>query len=200
MQRLRRSPPGQSPRSTDGASAKSSMSCMPRNSGRPRGLRSAKCSPTEETFSWRRSLRIRDCWVHRKRSRGIAAASASGRARCDLEQRRVGADRDALLHLLNDEALHDDEYLLAACLPLVLSDIAQRAFAFFAHDEHRTDMEGFVVRIDEEAAPTMRYSDASLLPTLGGGRRVYHSDSLRPGVTAQSTPCSRGSCIQTATA
>ncbi len=96
----------------------------------------------------------------RERAREMRPRTAEGRRR-----------RDAPLHLLNDEALHDDEYLLAACLPLVLSDIAQRAFAFFAHDEHRTDMEGFVVRIDEEAAPTMRYSDASLLPTLGGDSR-----------------------------
>jgi hypothetical protein len=86
----------------------------------------------------------------------------------------AGQDRhDALLQLLDDETLHDDEYLLVACLPLVLTDLAQRAFAFFAHDDHRTDMDRFILRIDEEAAPTMRYSDASLLPTLGGDDRFF---------------------------
>lgn len=84
----------------------------------------------------------------------------------------VGQGRqDALIQLLDNEALRDDEYLLTACLPLALTDIAQRAFAFFANDAYRTDIDELTVRIDEEAAPTMRYSDASLLPTLGGDSR-----------------------------
>jgi len=76
-----------------------------------------------------------------------------------------------LVVLLRNPALHDDEYLLAACLPLVLAQVTQRAFGFFAADAYRADMARLTVRIDEEAAPTVRYSGGALLPTLGGDER-----------------------------
>lgn len=84
-----------------------------------------------------------------------------------------------LLALLGDPALHDDEYLLAACLPLVLAQVTQRAFGFFAADAYRSDMARLVVRIDEEAAPTVRYGGGALLPTLGGDGRFRFTTSLR---------------------
>lgn len=76
-----------------------------------------------------------------------------------------------LIALLTDEALQDGEYLLGACLPLVLTLAAQQAFCFFRADDYREEMSSFVVRIDEETAPTMRYSGGALLPTLGGDDR-----------------------------
>jgi hypothetical protein len=79
--------------------------------------------------------------------------------------------RDDALALLDDPALHDDEYLLAACLPLILSAITQRAIGFFQHDTWRRDMASFVVCVDEETGPTIRYTGNALLPTLGGDER-----------------------------
>jgi hypothetical protein len=75
--------------------------------------------------------------------------------------------RSDLLEFLADEALSDGEYALAAMLPLVGSAIVQQAICFFRGDEWRDAMSAFRLMIDEEAAPTMRYGDVSLLPSLG---------------------------------
>jgi hypothetical protein len=102
--------------------------------------------------------------LHRRRQREKATSTPATTA--EGRQRRFD-----LVELLEDEALHDGEYLLGACLPLVLTQAAQQAFCFFQADEHRDEMASFEVRIDEETAPTMRYSGDALLPTLGGDER-----------------------------
>ncbi|MDX6587685.1 MAG: hypothetical protein QOI31_2158 [Solirubrobacterales bacterium] len=102
--------------------------------------------------------------LHRRRQRCRAGKTS---ARSEEGGRR----RQALLQLLDSRSLRDHEYLLAACLPLVLAQIAQRLFGFFAGDEWETEMSTMVVRVDQETAPTMRYSDSALLPTFGGDDR-----------------------------
>ena len=87
--------------------------------------------------------------------------------------------QEELLALLRNPALHDDEYLLAACLPRVLAQVTQRAFGFFAADGYRADMTRLAVRVDEEAAPTVRYGGGALLPTLGGDERFRFTTPLR---------------------
>jgi len=101
---------------------------------------------------------------HRRRQRDKAASTRPGTEE-GLQRRRN------ILSLLDNEKLHDDEYLLAAGIPQVLMHAAQRAFCFFESDDYRADMSSFVVLIDEEAAPTMRYADGSLMPILGGDDR-----------------------------
>jgi hypothetical protein len=83
-----------------------------------------------------------------------------------------GEQRQAdLLAFLGDDALSDGEYALAAILPLVTTSVVQQALCFFRGDQYREDMSEFRVLIDEEAAPTMRYGDVSLLPSVGGDDR-----------------------------
>jgi hypothetical protein len=102
--------------------------------------------------------------LHRRRQREMAENTSPSTA--EGQQRRR-----ELLALLADPALQDGEYLLGACLPMVLTQAAQQAFCFFRTDDSRDEMSSFVVRIDEERAPTVRYSGGALLPTLGGDER-----------------------------
>lgn len=74
----------------------------------------------------------------------------------------------------------------------------QQAICFFRGDEHRADMTSFDLMIDEEAAPTMRYGDVSLLPSLGA-TAVSAGACRTSGATTRSTPCSRARCTPTAT-
>jgi hypothetical protein len=102
--------------------------------------------------------------LHRRRQRAKAEDASPATPEGQHRQRE-------LLALLADEALQDGEYLLGACLPLVLTQAAQQAFCFFGTDDYRDEMFSFVVRIDEERAPTIRYSGGALFPTLGGDER-----------------------------
>jgi hypothetical protein len=109
---------------------------------------------------------------------GSAAALAKHRERQLAVAREVrpttaeGAKRRAdLLELLENEALADGEYALAAILPLVTTRVVQQALCFFRSSQYRGDMSAFTVLVDEEAAPTMRYGDVSLLPSIGGDDR-----------------------------
>jgi hypothetical protein len=110
--------------------------------------------------------------VKRHRERQVEKAMTISPQTADGEQRQ-----EELLALLQD-VLQDDDYLLAACLPLVLVEVTKRAFAFFAADAHRVDMARLIVRIDEETAPTVRYGGGALLPTLGGDERFRFTTPL----------------------
>ncbi|MEA2169113.1 MAG: hypothetical protein QOF76_2413 [Solirubrobacteraceae bacterium] len=101
---------------------------------------------------------------HRDRQLGNARAMRPQ----TVEGRRRKLD---IIEFLGDEALSDGEYALAAILPLVGEAIVQQALCYFRGDEWRDDMSAFRLLIDEEAAPTMRYGAASLLPSLGGDER-----------------------------
>lgn len=100
------------------------------------------------------------------RQRQLTLARARRPTTAEGEQRQAD-----LLAFLGDDALSDGEYALAAILPLITTSVVQQALCFFRGDEYRGDMSGFRVLIDEETAPTMRYGDVSLLPSVGGDDR-----------------------------
>jgi hypothetical protein len=101
---------------------------------------------------------------HRCRQLTMAGSS---RARTEEGARR----REQVLKLLESPRLRDDDYAFAVVLPLLTTAILQRAFAYFAGDEHRDEMRGFELLVDEEAPPTTRYVEGTLLPTIGGDER-----------------------------
>ncbi len=76
-----------------------------------------------------------------------------------------------ILKQLGSRSLRDHEYVLSACLPMVLTAAAQKAIAYFAEDASRADMDRFVVRIDQESAPTARYGAGALFPSISGDER-----------------------------
>ena len=105
-----------------------------------------------------------DLATHRERQLAIARDA-------DPRTDQGRALKKAVIELLASPSLSNGEYGLAFTLPLVVTDAVQRALGFFAGDEHREDMAAFRVWLDQEAAPMMRYGDASLLPSIGGDPR-----------------------------
>ena len=103
---------------------------------------------------------------HRHRQREKAATA---RPRTEEGKRRL----NQILNLLDSRGLTDGDYALAAVLPLLSTAALQRAFGYFAGDGHRAEMSGFDLLIDEEAAPTIRYAEGTLLATIAGDERFH---------------------------
>jgi hypothetical protein len=103
---------------------------------------------------------------HRHRQREKAATA---RPRTEEGKRRLGQ----VLKLLDSRGLTDGDYALVAVLPLLSTAALQRAFGYFAGDLYREEMRGFDLLIDEEAAPTIRYAEGTLLATIAGDERFH---------------------------
>jgi hypothetical protein len=122
---------------------------------------------------------------HHRRRQLAKACSSSARTEAGVQRRRQ------VLKLLENPGLVDGDYAFAATLPLLSAAVLQRAFGYFAGDEHRGEMDGFDLLVDKEAGPTIRYVEGTLLATIGGDGRFHlttpdhwHEQPVHPLVTA----------------
>ncbi len=104
---------------------------------------------------------------HHRRRQLAKAENGSARTHDGIRRRR------RVLDLLESPRLIDGDYAFAAVLPLLVTASMQRAFGFFAGDEHRGEMTGFELLVDKEAPPTTRYVEGTLLATIGGDERFH---------------------------